>query len=402
MKKHNFKLLFLIGSLAVLSTANAQRIVGMPGEVAESKKKHAWEIGVGGSVYQFSRVDLSSFVQAADNFKLGLQLRHSVMGSNLYVAKELNPHFFLDLQATAGFTTQYIEGKEKQKMLYMVGFGLQWRFGDYFESSYIDPFLRVGVSYMKKNFSMRYKGTEGELPEEMSWVLENFSNKDGVDRDELFPVSFGAGMNAWLNDNFGIGFQGDYLLMPYGGVANSLQGTVRLIWRIGGNSKKGTPPIQYVEVEKIVEAEPVIIEKIVEVPAMISENSSTEICDLFNNIYFEFDKSVIRTESEPVLDKLSQILIAHSDRKYLITGYTDILGSVGYNIQLSRRRAAAVIEALIKRGVPSDIIKSRGVGKNISYAPVHESHIVREGDRKVTVEIISNMDYWNFLPDRDY
>ena len=93
---------------------------------------------------------------------------------------------------------------------------------------------------------------------------------------------------------------------------------------------------------------------------------------------------------------------ADLNKMYLITGYTDARGSVEYNIGLSRRRAASVVGALEKRGVPMDIIKSRGVGKSISYAPVGESHIVREGDRKVTVEIITNMDYWDFMPKRDY
>lgn len=185
-------------------------------------------------------------------------------------------------------------------------------------------------------------------------------------------------------------------------MANSLQGTVRLIWRVGGKSKKPVPAVQYVEVEKIVQAPPVTIEKIVEVPAAITETPSTEICELFNNIYFEFDKSDIRPESEEVLDKLADILKANSGRNYLITGYTDARGSAEYNIGLSRRRAGAVIEALESRGVPSAIMKSRGVGKKISYAPVSQSHIVREGDRKVTVEIITNVDYWQILPKRDY
>jgi outer membrane protein OmpA-like peptidoglycan-associated protein len=368
--------------------------------VTETKEKRAWEVGIGASIFQFSRVDFTTFQKGSDNYQLGLQLRHSVLGPNLYIARELNPYFYLDLQGSVGFTEQYIDGKDKMRTLHMIGPGLQWRLGEYFDSKYIDPFFRVGVSYMKKNFDMKYQGTEGNLPEEMSWVLENLYNKDGVDHAEMFPVSFGVGMNAWLNDRLGLGLQGDYLMMPYKNVANSLQGTVRLIWRMGGKSKKRVFPAQYIEVEKIIQGPTEYVEKIVEVP--VSEPASIEICELFNNVYFEFDKSDIRPESEEVLDKIADIMKANADKKYLITGYTDARGSAEYNIGLSRRRAAAVVEALQKRGVSADIIKSRGVGKRISYAPVSESHIVREGDRKVTVEIINNMDYWNFMPKRDY
>jgi Outer membrane protein and related peptidoglycan-associated (lipo)proteins len=401
MKRNNILYILLSGFLCLSAPSGAQD-AAVGEEVTETKEKRAWEIGIGASVFQFSRVDFTNFRKASDNYQLGLQLRHSVIGPNLYISRELNPYFYLDLQGTVGFTEQYIDGADKLRTLYMVGPGLQWRLGEYFDSQYIDPFFRVGVSYMKKNFDMKYRGTEGDLPEEISWVLENLYNKDGVDRNEMIPVSFGVGMNTWLNDRFGIGLQGDYLLMPYKDVANSLQGAVRLIWRMGGKSKKRVASVQYVEVEKIVQAPPVTVEKIVEVPAAVTETPSAEICELFNNIYFEFDKSDIRPVSEEVLDKIARIMKADPDKKYLITGYTDARGSAEYNIGLSRRRAAAVIGALEVRGVPSDIIKSRGVGKRISYAPDGESHQVREGDRKVTAEIITNMDYWNFMPKRDY
>lgn len=389
--------MLLGGFLCLSAPSGAQDATGEI--ITEGREKRAWEIGIGASIFQFSRVDFTNFQQGTDNYQLGLQLRHSVLGPNLYIARELNPYFYLDLQGTVGFTHQYIDGEDKLRTLYMVGPGLQWRLGEYFDSRYIDPFFRVGVNYMRKNFDMKYRGAEGDLPDEMSWVLENLYNKDGEDRNEMFPVALGVGMNTWLNDRFGIGLQGDYLLMPYKDVANSLQGTVRLIWRMGGKSKKRVAPVQFIEVEKIVQLPAEIIEKIVEVPV---EPASPDICELFNNVYFEFDKSDIRPESEEVLDKIADIMKANADQKYLITGYTDARGSAEYNIGLSRRRAAAVVDALQQRGVNSDIIKSRGVGKKISYAPVGESHIVREGDRKVTVEIITNMDYWNFMPKRDY
>lgn len=399
----NSLLYILLGGFLCLSAPSGAQdaATGIAGEVVtETKEKRAWEIGVGASIFQFSRVDFTRFDKSTENYNLGLQLRHSVIGPHLYIARELNPYFYLDLQGNVGFTEQYVNGEDKLKTLFMVGPGLQYRLGEYFESKYIDPFFRVGVSYMKKNFDMKYTGTEGDVTDEMSWVLENLYNKDGVDRHEMIPISLGVGMNAWLNDRFGIGMQGDYLLMPYSDVANSLQGTVRLIWRMGGKSKKRVVPAQYIEVEKLVPGPVEYVEKIVEVP--VEAPASTEICELFNNVYFEFDKSDIRPESEEVLDRIADLMKDNSNLKYLITGYTDVRGSAEYNIGLSRRRAAAVVEALQKRGVDNGIVKSRGVGKKISYAPYGESHIVREGDRKVTVEIITNMDYWNWMPKRDY
>ena len=45
--------------------------------------------------------------------------------------------------------------------------------------------------------------------------------KEGKDKQNLIPISLGIGVNMWLNDNIGIGLQGDYLIMPYKHIANS-------------------------------------------------------------------------------------------------------------------------------------------------------------------------------------
>ena len=404
-KKHTTKMkinksfyIFLLSCLCILRPAVAQQDSNTAADTNKKPMK-AWEIGIGGSIFQFSRVDFTNFEKADDRYNLDLRLRHNVIGPNLYIARELTPYFYLDLQGSLGFTKQYVGGKDKVKTLYMIGPGLQWRLGEYFDSRYIDPFFRLGVSYMRKNFDLKYTGTEGDLPEEMAWVLKNLHNKHGEDRNELIPVSLGFGVNGWINDRFGIGVQGDYLWMPYKDVANSLQGTIRLIWRIGGKSKKRPPVVEYIE--KVVQAPPVTVEKMVEVTAEVAEQTSAEICELFNNIYFEFDKSDIRLVSYETLDRIADILKANASKKYLVTGYCDAWGSFEYNVGLSQRRAASVIKALEERGVPSGILKSRGVGKKISYIPTGAPNNVREGDRKVTVEIISNRDYWNYIPKND-
>ena len=397
MKRKYLIYSILFGFLCSTGILSAQAVYSDTVET-EEKTKRAWELGIGASVFQFSRVDFTNFSKLDNAYKMDLQLRHNVIGGNLYLARELNPHLYLDLQGTVGFTEQWMDGENKMKTLFMVGPGIQWRFGEYFGSKYIDPYLRVGVSYMKKNFDMNYTGVEGNLPEEMEWILENMKNKHGVDRHESFPISLGLGMNTWLNDRFGIGLQGDYLLMPYKDVANSMQGTVRLMWRIGGKSKKAQPVTHYVDREVIVQAAPIEVERIVEVEVPVA----AEICELFNNIYFDFDKATITRESHDVLDKIADILKDDTSRRYLVTGYTDAWGSDEYNMDLSRRRVGAVVQELENRGVPTNMMKYRGVGKKVSYAPIEASLEVRRGDRKVGVEIISNMDYWNYIPKSDY
>ena len=366
-------------------------------ESIEKKQSKAWELGIGGTAFQFNRTSFSNFTQQETGYVFDLKMEQVIFGGNLYIAKELSNHFYLDLQGSIGATQTKMDIGDKTQWLYMVGPGLQWRLGRYFNSNYIDPYLRVGASYMHKDFDVLYAGTEGLSPDEMKWYLNNMNRN--VDKKDLIPISLGVGLNMWLNDRWGIGMQGDYLLMPYKNVANSLQGTLRLMLRIGGESKKPQPTIQYID--KIVE-----MEKIVEKPikAEIPDPIIKEIEKLLilDNIHFEFDKAELKPESYEILDKLASILKRDVAKRYLITGYTDAVGSDEYNMKLSRERAKTVMAALTDRGVASDMLKARGVGRKVSYAKFTDTDEVRLGDRKVTIELISNTVFWDYLPEGSF
>lgn len=356
-------------------------------------KSKAWEIGIGANGLQMTRFNVIRFyTNESGGYSLDTSKKDLLFGGHLYLARELNSHFYLDLQGTLNYSSDPVNNGKKSRWLSMAGAGLQWRLGEYFHSQYIDPFLRAGVNYMYKNFKIDYSGTEGINNDQMGWNFSNDYNKEGDDRHNLIPISLGAGVNMWLNDHAGIGLQADYLVMPYKNIANSWQGTIRFIWRIGGKSKQNKPTVQYVEkiVEKVVE-KPVAVEKII-------ESQTNMLCDLFNTIYFEFDKADLTEQSSAVIDKIARIMQADTNRKYLITGCTDAKGSSLYNMKLSQKRAEVIVDALIKRGVPAENLKARGVGKKISYASQDTSDKIREGDRKIIVEIITNMDYWNHIP----
>ena len=67
------------------------------------------------------------------------------------------------------------------------------------------------------------------------------------------------------------------------------------------------------------------------------------------NIFFSFNSDQIREESEPTLKELAGLLAKHADWKLSIEGHTDNVASDSANLELSRRRAAAVKDALVKR-----------------------------------------------------
>jgi outer membrane protein OmpA-like peptidoglycan-associated protein len=79
-------------------------------------------------------------------------------------------------------------------------------------------------------------------------------------------------------------------------------------------------------------------------------------------ILFELNRTIVRTESYPVLEETVRRLNADADAYVIVDGYTDAIGKPAANQKLSDKRANAVREELIKRGVKASKIKMIGHG----------------------------------------
>lgn len=86
------------------------------------------------------------------------------------------------------------------------------------------------------------------------------------------------------------------------------------------------------------------------------------------DVLFAFNEAALSTQAGPRLDKLANFLKQFPERRLLIEGYTDSVGSVPYNQQLSERRAMAVRDALVQRGVDASRVSARGYGKDHAVA----------------------------------
>jgi outer membrane protein OmpA-like peptidoglycan-associated protein/tetratricopeptide (TPR) repeat protein len=69
-------------------------------------------------------------------------------------------------------------------------------------------------------------------------------------------------------------------------------------------------------------------------------------------IYYDFNKSNIRNDAAEVLNQNIALLKSNPSVVIKLTSHTDSRGSVAYNINLSRRRAQAAVDYLVKNGVP--------------------------------------------------
>ena len=82
-----------------------------------------------------------------------------------------------------------------------------------------------------------------------------------------------------------------------------------------------------------------------------------------NNIFFDYNKYKLKSESHTQLKKIIKILKDDSGLKAEISGHTDSDGDNNYNLELSEKRAQAVMEYLINNGVDQSKINSIGYGE---------------------------------------
>ena len=80
-------------------------------------------------------------------------------------------------------------------------------------------------------------------------------------------------------------------------------------------------------------------------------------------IYFDTGKAVVKPESDPALKEIVNLLANQTDLKIYVVGHTDSVGAFDYNMNLSQRRAEAVVEVLVSRySVARGRLKAHGVG----------------------------------------
>lgn len=100
-------------------------------------------------------------------------------------------------------------------------------------------------------------------------------------------------------------------------------------------------------------------------------------------IYFDFDKSDVKPESEPTLKEIATLLLKDPKLNIYIVGHTDMKGSLDYNVTLSKKRAESVVKELTtKYGIIKNRLTSDGVGP---LAPVstNETEEGRKLNRRV-------------------
>ncbi len=100
-------------------------------------------------------------------------------------------------------------------------------------------------------------------------------------------------------------------------------------------------------------------------------------------IYFDTGKAVVKPDSKLALDEIAKLLKKDTSLKIYVVGHTDSVGSFDSNMSLSKARAEAVVDVLVKEyGIDSGRLKAHGVGPLVP-ASTNRSEDGRAMNRRV-------------------
>ena len=100
-------------------------------------------------------------------------------------------------------------------------------------------------------------------------------------------------------------------------------------------------------------------------------------------IYFDTNKADVKPESKQALGEIAKLLNSRPKLKLYVVGHTDNVGALDYNMDLSRRRAAAVVAVLVKDyGIAKSRLHPAGVGP-LSPVLANSSDAGRARNRRV-------------------
>ncbi|WP_332877583.1 OmpA family protein [Massilia sp. S19_KUP03_FR1] len=256
------------------------------------------------------------------------------VGGGLKFGKPLSPLF--DVQVGATHVKSDSNGNSyKQTTLGVDGLLM-------FSRSNFRPFLLVGVGIENDKMSTPLRRASGTSP----------------------YVTAGLGFQLGLSDRWSM--QADYRTVQ-GHLRNDedfgFKRSNNKYLTVGFNYAFNSPPVAAVAPAPtpvaVVEAPPAPMPPPPPPPPARFEKVTMSATELF-----EFDKAVLRAP-QPKLDEIAAALQADMSITDIdVTGYTDRLGSDKYNLALSERRAVAVREYLVAKGIDGSRLKAVGKGES--------------------------------------
>ncbi|MGD1947337.1 MAG: OmpA family protein [Croceivirga sp.] len=119
----------------------------------------------------------------------------------------------------------------------------------------------------------------------------------------------------------------------------------------------------------------------------VTEEVQKQLNDYARTILFDTGKASIKAESTSVMVDIIQILSEYPNAKFTVEGHTDSVGSAKLNQSLSEKRANAVRDFLIDKGIGADRLTAIGYGEEKPIA-TNNTRAGRKQNRRVEINLV--------------
>jgi OOP family OmpA-OmpF porin len=193
----------------------------------------------------------------------------------------------------------------------------------------------------------------------------------------------GAGIKYAFNDVIGLRVDVRDMQEKY----NDVVATAGLVFTLGGKKQAVSEAQPEAAPAKV---EPAPAPKVEEKPAPKAEEpkkaEKVEKERVEFKVLFDFDKSNIKPEYLPEIQKAAEVLKKNPETPAEIQGHTDWTGTKEYNLKLSERRANSVKQALVEQfGIDASRLTTKGFGKSNPVADNRTKEGRQENRRAIVI-----------------
>lgn len=119
--------------------------------------------------------------------------------------------------------------------------------------------------------------------------------------------------------------------------------------------------------------------------AIIPGTQEDLVANVGDRVFFDFDRSSVRADQRPVLERQAAWLAQHPQVQVMVEGHADERGTREYNLALGQRRANAARDVLVASGVAGARIQTISFGKDRPEALSSNEEAWAQNRRAVTV-----------------